>query len=117
MSIKDFSLCSADLRDGKPQPLASLVLTPTSVVYGCGYMEAQLYVSTGVCLDFYLNRGTETIATTDAVYCLSARSQYFLYPFNSTRLQNPGKYRLYVYNPSSREWAESVAFEISLNAN
>jgi hypothetical protein len=112
MSVKDFSLCEAGLRDGKPQPLNSLVLTPTNVVYGCGYMEVEPFVSTVQCLRFYLNRSTEIIAEPASEFCLPSRSQYFLYPFESTLLRNPGKYRLHVYAPSSRVWTESIAFEI-----
>ncbi len=115
MRVKDFTLCEADLRDGKPQPLNSLVLKPTNVVYGCGYMTVELSVSTVQCLEFYLNRGIETIAQSVTNYCLPSHSQYFLYPFSSTQLRNPGKYRLYVYDPGSREWIESIAFEISSN--
>lgn len=110
--VEDFSLCQADIVGGKPQPLTSLILTPTSVIYACGYLEISEPRPWNMCLAFDLNRDRETIFRSDS-YCLPSHSQFFLYPIRTRGWGIPGKYRLYVYNVASRDWTESVAFEIS----
>jgi hypothetical protein len=110
--VRDFTLCQADTIDGKPKPLDTLVLTPTTVIYACGYLEANAFAGQ-VCFDSYLNKGTETIYSLESYYCLPAHSQYFTLPIKAEALRIPGQYRLYIYEVYSRLWLKSVAFEIS----
>jgi hypothetical protein len=109
--VRDFTLCQANSTTATPSPLSSLVLTPTSVVYACGYLEVSPPNFGNLCLSFYLNRDNETVFRPD-YYCLPAQSQHFSYPIRTGELRTPGKYRLYTYNLSTRNWSESVAFEI-----
>ncbi len=116
--ITDFALCEPDTIDGKLQVLNSLVLSPTQTIYACGYLKLAIpssFPSEVKCLSFYLNHGTETIATQESTYCLPARSQFFSHPFTTSKLLIPGEYRLYVYEVGSRLWTESVRFEIRSN--
>ena len=113
--VRDFTLCQADAIGGRPQPLATFVLTPTTTVYACGYLEVNPFAGK-VCFDSYLSKGTETIYRLDSYYCLPAHSQYFTIPIQTTALRIPGQYRLYIYEAYSRLWLKSVPFEISPNS-
>jgi hypothetical protein len=110
--VKDFTLCSADSNNEQPVPLRSLILAPTTSVNACGYIAVKPSISTIVCLNFYLNKDLQTVYTDASNHCLPYRSQYFLIPITTTSLSDRGKYRLYVYDPGSRQWTESVAFEV-----
>jgi hypothetical protein len=112
--VRDFTLCQANSAIATPLPLSSSVLTPTSVVYACGYLEVSPPNFGNLCLGFYLNRDKETVFIPD-YYCLPAQSQYFSYPIRTGELRTPGKYRLYVYNLGTRNWLESVPFDIHPN--
>jgi hypothetical protein len=115
IQVRDFTLCQSDAINGKSAPLDTLVLTPTTVIYACGYLEANAFAGR-VCLDAYLNKGTETVYSLKSSYCLPANSQCFTFPITTEVLRTPGQYRLYVYEVYSRLWLKSVPFEIRLNS-
>ena len=113
--VKDFSLCQANVVGEKLEPLSSLVFTPTSRIYACGYLEVTYPSSwNNVCLAFYVDRmgsDRETVFRSES-YCIQAHSQYFVYPITTSGWGFPNKYRVYVYDIGTRNWLRSVAFEI-----
>lgn len=115
--VKEFSLCQATTAGGRPQPLSSLVLTPTTIIYACGYLETEGSFIGRVYLRYYLNRGLETVFEPDSDYSLPFHSQYFSIPISTPVLLTPGEYRLYVFELGARSWLESVRFEISPSPN
>ena len=112
--IESFALCQGDIADGKPVPLKSLILSPTQVIYACGYLEIGVAYPGNTGLYYYLNRGEETIFRPNSYYHLPFHSQYFWFPITTTVLLTPGKYQLAVYEISDPK-TESVSFEVRPN--
>jgi hypothetical protein len=110
--VREFTLCQEKDTTSNPIPLSSLVLTPTSEIYACGYLEVKHSQPWNMCLNFYLNREGDTVFRPE-LYCLPVQSDYFLYPIKTRELRVPGLYRLYVYDVGTANWLESVAFEIN----
>jgi|WetSurMetagenome_2_1015567.scaffolds.fasta_scaffold99156_2 hypothetical protein len=61
MGIRNFTLCQAGYAGGTPRPLASLILSPTTVVYACGYLDVSLSYPGDLC--FYYLSGSKTSLT------------------------------------------------------
>jgi hypothetical protein len=112
--IKDFTLCQGDVADGKLEPLNSLVLSPTMMIYACGYLEIGVAYPGNAGLYYYLNRGAETVFRPNSYYYLPFHSQYFSFPIATTVLLTPGKYQLAVYEIGVPKTV-SVNFEIRPN--
>jgi len=112
--IKDFTLCQGDIAGGKPEPLSSLVLSPTRVIYACGYLEIGVAYPGNAGLYYYLNKGEETVFRPNSYYYLPFHSQYFSFPITATVLLTPGKYQLAIYEMGYPKTA-SVSFEVRPN--
>lgn len=112
MGIKNFTLCQADSAGGTPRPLASLILSPTTVVHACGYVDVRVTYPADLCFYYQLEKGNETVFRPKAYYCVSYHSQYFSFPVTTTELLVPGAYELYTYPDAARDSPESVYFEI-----
>ncbi len=68
--VSDFSLCApTESRNSGSATLMPRVVSPTSVVYVCGYLSTEIRnpAAKRVCLAFYLTRGERLIYSRD--YC------------------------------------------------
>jgi hypothetical protein len=113
VQVQEFSLCEADdFVNGKPQQLASKVVSPTSTIHACGYLRIEKPApSFDVCLGFYLYRDDKQVLAPLDNFC-SRGPGYFSHPLNTKALLTPGKYRLQVFDLASRVWSEYVFFEV-----
>jgi hypothetical protein len=110
--VTNFSLCNAaNQADGTPTVLESTVVSPTSVVYVCGYlsMEIKNPAARKVCLAFYLTRDGRLIYSRD--YCRDTAS-FFNVPIESDELFSPGQYSIRVIDLTRRNWDEVITFTI-----
>lgn len=112
MGIKNFTLCQADITGGAPRPLASLILSPTTVVHACGYLDVSLSYLGELCFYYQLIKENETVFRPKSYYCVPYHAQYFSFPVTTTALLVPGTYELYTYITIERDRAEGVYFEI-----
>jgi hypothetical protein len=111
VQIKDLTLCQRDVVDGKPEPLNSLVISPTRVIYACGYLEIGVTYPGNAGLYYYLNKEEETVFRPSSYFYLPFHSQYFSFPITTPILLTPGKYQLAIYEIGHPKTA-SVSFEV-----
>lgn len=110
--VTDFSLCNAANQvDDTPTVLESVVVSPTSVVYVCGYlsMEIKNPAARNVCLAFYLTRDGRLIYSRD--YCRDTAG-YFVVPIETDDLFSPGQYSIRVIDGTRRNWDEMITFTV-----
>ncbi len=112
--VSNFSLCDSDrLINGKPRNLTSLVISPTSTIYGCGYLEIEKPVAgLSTCLLFNLWKDNNLIMRYPDAYCTQDGSGYFSYAIKSDELQLPATYKLEVFDEGKKNWITSVTFEV-----
>jgi hypothetical protein len=111
--IKDFTLCQADNAGEIPRPLGAIVLTPTTVIHACGYLDVSLSYPGDLCFYYKLIKDNETVFRPQSYYCVLYHSQYFSFPVTTSELLVPGAYELYAYITIERDRSESIHFEIS----
>lgn len=114
--IENFTLCQTDNTDGTLRPLTSSILTPTTVVHACGYLDVSLLFPGELCLYYQLERHNKIVFRPDSYYCMPYRSQYFSFPVTTTELLTPGTYEIYSYPTILRERPASVYFEVRPNS-
>jgi len=111
--IENFTLCQMNYMGGTPQPLSSLILTPTTAVTACGYLNVDPSCSVpDLCLAYEVLSGSQPVYRPYTRYCMSWHSQYFSFPVETRELLVPGIYELYAYPDAARDQPASVFFEI-----
>ena len=110
--INNFTLCQGEKADGTPQPLTSLILKPTTVVYPCGYLEVSLIYPSKLCFAYEVLKNSQPVYSPYTRYCVPWRSQYISFPVTTTELLTPGVYEFYTYPDVDRDSPQSVYFEI-----
>ncbi len=113
-SVSDFSLCDSDKSvAGSPRKLTTAVISPTSVVYACGYLEIDKPVAgLNTCLLFNLWRNNALLVRYPDAYCTQDGSGYFSYAIKTDELQVPAAYKLEVFDWGLRTWITSTTFEV-----
>ncbi len=112
--VLDFSLCTSDeFIEGRPRKLNSVVITPTSIIYACGYLQIENQIAgEPTCLLFDLQRNDRLILRYPDAYCTQNGSGYFIYAIKTNKLQVPAKYKLEVFDEGLKNWKENIAFEV-----
>ncbi len=112
--VLNFSLCDSDrFADGAPPKKTSSVMSPTSIIYGCGYLEIEKPVAgLSTCLLFNLWRDNKLILRYPDAYCTQDGSGYFSYAIKTDELQIPAAYKLEVFDQGSKNWTTSTTFEV-----
>ena len=110
--VADFSLCtSAGSHYGKPTTSESLVVSPTSKIYVCGYLSTEIKnpAARNVCLGFYLLKDRRIVHSRD--YCRDTAG-FFLVPIESNEMFSPGQYSIRVIDVARRNWDEVITFTV-----
>jgi hypothetical protein len=110
--VRDFYLCSAEeMKDGRPASLSSNVISPTTLVHVCGYLEISGTFHRPICLRFIMPKGDDLLWL-PGEYCEQETSGYFSYDIETQELLYPGTYLIEVLDVSNRTWTRTIKIEI-----